>query len=132
MLPITRNFVIISTYIDITMDNILTPLKAVSEKIRVRLLLLLGEEDACVCELMSVFGMPQSKLSHHLITLRDAGLLRDEKRGRWNYYRVDPKHLTRENRELVATLSRLLANDATVAGDRRKLKSVKARMQICC
>ena len=77
----------------INMKEVLTSIKAVSEEIRVRLLLLLMDREACVCELMAVFHMAQSKLSHHLITLRDAGLLQDEKRGKWNYYRVDTKAL---------------------------------------
>lgn len=112
------------------MNKVLTSLKAVSEEIRVRLLLLLMDREACVCELMAVFHMAQSKLSHHLITLRDAGLLLDEKRGKWNYYRVDTKALSTENREILFSLSRLLLDDETIDADRRKLNRVKQIMSI--
>jgi ArsR family transcriptional regulator len=114
------------------MEQILTSLKAVSEEIRIRILLLLMDREACVCELMSVFGMPQSKLSHHLITLRDAGLLQVEKRARWNYYRAGTKLLTPANRELLLSLSRWLEPSDTIVRDRQKLEKVKERLQICC
>ncbi|MGI8650776.1 MAG: ArsR/SmtB family transcription factor [Rubrobacter sp.] len=43
----------------------------------------------CVCEFESYFGMAQSKVSYHMKKLKDAGLIREDKRGRWNYYFVD-------------------------------------------
>jgi len=112
------------------MKEILTSIKAVSEEIRVRLLLLLMDREACVCELMAVFHMAQSKLSHHLITLRDAGLLQDEKRGKWNYYRVDTKSLSARNREMVVSLARWVIDDETIERDKRKLNRVKQIMSI--
>mgnify|MGYP001360947640 CR=1 FL=1 len=114
------------------MREVLTSIKAVSEEIRIRLLLLLLNREACVCELMSVFGMAQSKLSHHLITLRDAGLLQDEKRGKWNYYRVNTNALSAANKELLTSLSRWFIDDETAGRDKVALEKVKERMQICC
>ena len=114
------------------MNDLLTSLKAVSEEIRVRLLLLLKDREACVCELMSVFNMAQSKLSHHLIALRDAGLLQDEKRGKWNYYRMNTNSLNQMNRELLLSMSRWLTDSSVIQKDTNKLESVKKRMQICC
>jgi DNA-binding transcriptional ArsR family regulator len=114
------------------MDEILTSIKAVSEEIRIRLLLLLLDREACVCELMAVFNMAQSKLSHHLIALRDAGLLQDERRRKWNYYRVNTKSLNQVNRELLLSLSRWLIDDSIVQRDRQALEEARERMQICC
>lgn len=113
------------------MEQVLTSLKAVSEEIRVRLLLLLVDREACVCELMEVFDMAQSKLSFHLITLRDAGLLQDEKRGKWNYYRLNTRSLSPANRSLVESLQKLLGNDSVVANDRQKLNRVCCRTEVC-
>ena len=114
------------------MTEVLTSLKSISEEIRIRLLLLLMDHEACVCELMAVFDMAQSKLSHHLITLRDAGFLQDEKRGKWNYYLVNTKSLSPVNRELIISLSRWHIEDKTTERDRQSLEKVKERMQICC
>ena len=114
------------------MNETLTSIKSISEEIRIRLLLLLMDREACVCELMSVFDMAQSKLSHHLITLRDAGFLQDEKRGKWNYYQVNTRALSPVNRGLLIALSRWHLDDKKIEQDRQTLEKVKQRMQICC
>ncbi len=46
-------------------------------------------EGICVCEFEDVFGMGQSKVSYHVRKLKDAGLVREEKRGRWSFYSLD-------------------------------------------
>jgi ArsR family transcriptional regulator len=50
-----------------------------------------GEEGICVCEFEAQFGMGQSKVSYHMRKLRDAGLVREEKRGKWTFYSLDSK-----------------------------------------
>jgi len=47
-----------------------------------------GEQ--CVCDLTDMLDTGQSRLSFHLKTLKDAGLLRDRRQGRWIYYALDP------------------------------------------
>ena len=48
-----------------------------------------GEEGICVCEFEEVFGMGQSKVSYHVKKLKDAGLVREERRGKWSFYSLD-------------------------------------------
>ena len=50
-----------------------------------------GEGDAaiCVCEFQDRFGMGQSRVSYHVKKLKEAGLVREEKRGRWSFYSLD-------------------------------------------
>ena len=50
-----------------------------------------GEENpgVCVCEFEDYFGMGQSKVSYHLRKLKDAGLVREEKRGKWSFYSLN-------------------------------------------
>ena len=48
-----------------------------------------GEEGICVCEFEGVFGMGQSKVSYHMRKLKDAGLVREERRGKWSFYSID-------------------------------------------
>jgi ArsR family transcriptional regulator len=110
----------------------LTSIKAVSAAVRMRIVLLLLDDEACVCELMEVFHMAQSRLSHHLIALRDAGLLQDDKRGKWNYYRADTKKLNALNRDLLRSLSGWLDDDARVQKDRAALAKARKRTRICC
>jgi len=40
----------------------------------------------CVCEFEAYFGMGQSKVSYHMKKLKRAGLVHEEKRGRWSFY----------------------------------------------
>jgi ArsR family transcriptional regulator len=49
------------------------------------------EEDMgiCVCEFEGYYGMGQSKVSYHLGKLKEAGLVREEKRGKWSFYSLN-------------------------------------------
>jgi ArsR family transcriptional regulator len=61
----------------------------------VRLLAITGEE-VCLCELVDSLHEPQYKLSRHLKTLKQAGLVSAEKEGRWIYHRlIETIHLKR-------------------------------------
>lgn len=53
----------------------------------VRLLVSTGEE-SCMCELVDSLLEPHYKLSRHVKSLRQAGLLSMEKSGRWVYHRL--------------------------------------------
>jgi ArsR family transcriptional regulator len=48
-----------------------------------------GDEGICVCEFEGVFGMGQSKVSYHMRKLKEAGLVREERRGKWSFYSID-------------------------------------------
>lgn len=87
--------------------------RALSDQIRVRMLGMLAAEAAegrgccglpdlgapvggegdspgiCVCEFEECFGMGQSKVSYHMRKLKEAGLVREERRGRWSFYSLD-------------------------------------------
>ncbi|QIN80909.1 metalloregulator ArsR/SmtB family transcription factor [Rubrobacter marinus] len=49
------------------------------------------EEDLglCVCEFEDHFGMGQSRVSYHVKKLKEAGLVRERKRGRWSFYSLN-------------------------------------------
>lgn len=87
-------------------------LKALSDPVRLRLLSVVASHtggEACVCDLSAGIELTQPTISHHLKVLRDAGLLRSERRASWVYYAVVP--------EALRALSSLLSVDAdTVIG----------------
>jgi ArsR family transcriptional regulator len=58
----------------------------------------------CVCEFEQYFGMGQSKVSYHLRKLKDAGLVREEKRGKWSFYSLDREAATQLTKELTSQL----------------------------
>jgi ArsR family transcriptional regulator, arsenate/arsenite/antimonite-responsive transcriptional repressor len=68
-----------------------------------------GEENpgVCVCEFEDYFGMGQSKVSYHVRKLKEAGLVREEKRGKWSFYSLDQEAvqvLLRETGEHLGAL----------------------------
>ncbi len=65
--------------------------KALSDPTRLRCLLLLhGERELCVCELVEALNVSQPLISRHLAHLRGVGIVEDERRGQWVHYRLSP------------------------------------------
>src|SRR4051794_22695323 len=60
--------------------------RALGDETRLLLLELLSPGEQCVGDLMDQTGLGQSLVSHHLRTLRDAGLVHTRRDGRWIYY----------------------------------------------
>ena len=69
--------------------------KALGDPVRIQLVDVLRKHagKVCVCELVPLFDIGQSTLSHHLKKLRDAGLVDFERQGLWAYYYVKPEAL---------------------------------------
>jgi ArsR family transcriptional regulator len=71
---------------------------ALGDPARLRLLSLIATAPAgevCVCDLVEPIGKSQPTVSHHLKILGDAGLVINERRGRWSWYRAVPEQLER-------------------------------------
>jgi ArsR family transcriptional regulator len=66
---------------------------ALADQIRLDVVELLSDGERCVCELMDQLGLAQSRLSWHLKTLTDAGIIRGRREGRWNYYSLNAEVL---------------------------------------
>src|SRR5678809_1235080 len=68
-------------------------LQAIGEPTRFSILRRLHKGERCVCDLTDALDAAQSRLSFHLKTLKDAGLVTDRREGRWVYYAVNPETL---------------------------------------
>jgi ArsR family transcriptional regulator, arsenate/arsenite/antimonite-responsive transcriptional repressor len=66
--------------------------RALAEPVRVRILDVLRRSSVavCQCELVPLFDIPQSTLSHHVNKLVDAELVTVERRHKWAYYALAP------------------------------------------
>lgn len=62
--------------------------KVLAHPTRVQIVLAIAEAEACVCHLEAVLGLRQAYLSQHLMALRQAGVLRDRREGRFVFYRL--------------------------------------------
>lgn len=74
------------------MASIVKSLKLLADPTRLRLLLLLGEEELSVAEIQEILGMGQSRISSHLAQLKAAKLVRNRRAGKNVYYGRAPEH----------------------------------------
>lgn len=71
------------------MDNILPVFKALSDETRLRILTLLRNGELCVCDITETLEMTQPNISFHLSMLKEAGIIKVRKNGRWIHYSLD-------------------------------------------
>jgi ArsR family transcriptional regulator, arsenate/arsenite/antimonite-responsive transcriptional repressor len=90
---------------------------ALSDETRLCLVAMLRNGERCVCDLTEALDAGQSRLSFHLRTLKDAGVVQDRREGRWSYYSLVPGALDGLD-DAIAELSPAAA-----------VRTVKAR---CC
>jgi ArsR family transcriptional regulator len=101
------------------MENVLTVFKALSDETRLRILKLLEQGELCVCDIVAAFDMIQPKVSFHLAVLKEAGLIKDRKQGKWVHYRIDDSNMFRRFL-LLSTLERIDAEGVKEDEDRLK------------
>ena len=100
--------------------NPVTVFKTLGDDLRLAALLLIRDQvKLCVCELTEALEVSQPKVSRHLATLRDAGLLETERRGQWVYYYLNPR--------LPAWVARVL--DETAQSNRVLIERPLAQLQ---
>ena len=70
---------------------ILSPLMALAERTRLAAVSILWDgSEHCVCELMKRLDATQSRMSRHMLTLKQAGLVVDRRDAQWVRYRLNP------------------------------------------
>ena len=68
---------------------------ALADETRLQIIDRLRDGEQCVCDLTDLLQTGQSRLSFHLKTLKDAGILRDRREGRWVYYSLNPEAIAK-------------------------------------
>jgi ArsR family transcriptional regulator len=80
--------------------NLVRSLKSLGDTNRLNLIKILLRNDLCVGALARLLGLSEPALSQHLKLLREAGLVRGEKRGYWTHYTVEKDALRQIAKEL--------------------------------
>ena len=62
--------------------------KAMAHPTRLFIIDELSRQECCVCELTEMIGADTSTVSKHLTILKNAGIVKDEKRGTMVYYQL--------------------------------------------
>lgn len=99
---------------------VLQRFQALAEATRLQIVCELAQGELCVCELQETLVARQSRLSFHLRKLREAGIVRDRREGRWSFYSLAPDALE----ELRTFLSWL--------GDAEGWAQPSPRSSLCC
>ena len=63
-------------------------LKSISHPLRLKILCVLGKQEACVQEIVEAVGTSQSNISQHLAILREKGVLLTRKDANRVFYRI--------------------------------------------
>lgn len=106
------------------MASTINLLRLLADSTRLRLLLLLEQEELSVAELQQILGMGQSRISSHLAQLKRSGVVADRRVGKNVYYGAN-QNGQKARRERVAEITRLLARELPEGSrDRTNLKLV--------
>jgi ArsR family transcriptional regulator len=101
------------------MQDLLNVFKALSEETRLRIVKLLEHGELCVCDIVAALDMIQPKVSFHLAVLKEAGLIKDRKQGKWVHYKIDDSDIFRRFL-ILSTLERI--SEESVKDDIKRLK----------
>jgi len=101
------------------MNELVMIFKALSDETRLRIIKLLEQGELCVCDIVAALDMVQPKVSFHLSALKEAGLIKDRKQGKWTHYSLNEKDMFR--RLLMLTICERMQDD-TIAVDKKRLE----------
>ena len=107
------------------MEILLTNLRAVGERTRLRIIALLGRGELVVTDLVSILGQSQPRVSRHLKILMEAGLVERHSEGTWAFFRLSNKGVSGVFVQKI--VDNILKEDKTVLSDLRKLTSVREK-----
>jgi ubiquinone/menaquinone biosynthesis C-methylase UbiE/predicted transcriptional regulator len=107
------------------MASTLNFLRLIADPTRLRLVLLLEQEELSVAELQDILGMGQSRISSHLAQLKRAGVVEDRRAGKNVYYAMAEQEVQHGSRTRVTELLHTLAKEVPeTASDATALKLV--------
>jgi ArsR family transcriptional regulator len=107
-----------------TLSHYVETLNLLGDESRIRLCALLRERELCVTDLVRVTGIAQSRVSTHLGRLRDAGFVRDRRKGSQSFYALTIDSLPETARAVLDEATN--SADPTLDGDRKRLHELEA------
>jgi ArsR family transcriptional regulator, arsenate/arsenite/antimonite-responsive transcriptional repressor len=68
------------------LDRLAEMFKLLGDKNRLQIVALLNDRELCVCEMVELLATSQPNISQHIRKLKDAQLIKETRKGQWNYY----------------------------------------------
>ncbi|MGO9013820.1 MAG: ArsR/SmtB family transcription factor [Dissulfurispiraceae bacterium] len=104
------------------MNELVSVFQALSDETRLRTLKLLEDGELCVCDIVAALDMFQPKVSFHLKILKDAGLIKDRRQGKWIHYSIHDSDLFK--RFLIHTVLEKISSES-VREDQNRLSEFR-------
>lgn len=112
------------------MENIALIFQSLDDATRLRIMaLLLEKEELCVCDLVEVLQLPQSTVSRQLSLLKNAGWLKDRRKGVWIHYSIN-RSPGAIQQFLIPVLRNFLPATEAAGKDLERLRSL--HQECCC
>jgi len=113
------------------MKEIVRQFKAFSDETRLRILHLLLKGELCICDLVDVLELPQSRVSRHMAYLKNAGLVNDRREAVWIYYSLtEPSN--RIHASQLNCLAECFEDYEVLRADEARLDALRTRKQVTC
>lgn len=112
------------------MNQLTNVFKILSDENRLRMIVLLYQEELCVCELSGILNIPQPRISQNLSKLRDLNLVDDERKEKFVFY-----SLKKENKILTDILKNIMENLEAypqLVVDKDRLEEKETYLNQCC
>ena len=110
-------------------DQLEVVFKALSDRTRLRILALLGNNEVCVCHIHDSLGLPQPTVSRHLAHLRRAGLVAVRRDGVWMHYQL-ARSLDPGTQTVVNAAVDALTQAPTTAQDRKQFQRAFGQLYV--
>jgi ArsR family transcriptional regulator len=104
----------------VTLDALEDTYKALADRTRLRILMLLAEGEVCVCDIHDTLRLPQPTASRHLAYLRRVGLVEARREGTWMHYRL--ADLDPVRRAIVDSAAHAVSHATSAERDRRRFE----------
>lgn len=79
------------------MNQLVNIFKLLSDETRLRIIILLAQEELCVCQIQGILKVSQPKVSRNLAKLRDMDYVIEERRERYVYYKLKKEDVVLNN-----------------------------------
>ncbi len=115
------------------MQDFLTIAKALADESRLRALCALQGRELCVCQIIELLRLAPSTVSKHMSVLRQAGLVKGRKEGRWMHYRLPGGNARSVVRDAIEWACGSLSKSSEVRRDAARLRKILAieRKELC-
>ncbi len=108
------------------LESMVKCLRALCDENRLRILMLLGERDLCVLEIIAVLEISQPLASSHLAVLREAGLVTSSREGRRIRYALSEEARRGGKHKLLQQVAAAVAAEPRIAADGERLAACAA------